>query len=129
MLVVGTIFPVLGHSFGEPEIIVSATENSTGISRSICESCGEEKLDSIPKLNENNNLGNNSDNSSENNSESSSESSSEISSESSSESSSEVGTEAPNNSTEKAGCGSTVSISLIALVTAVAAGFVLSKKK
>ncbi len=122
VLVIGTIFPVSGHSFGEPEVIIPATEDSTGISRSVCEDCGEEQLDSIPKLNSDNGTTNDTN-------------------EDPTDDPSEDPTDSPNadskpnngetNPPDQAGdgCGSTVSISLIGLVTAIAAGFVLTKKK
>ncbi len=115
LLVVGTVFPVSGHSFGEPEVIVPATESSSGISKSVCEDCGEEKLDSIPKLES-------SDDTPEDPTES-------PSTESPSTDSKPNDSETPPPDQTDAGCDSTVSISLIGLVTAIAAGFVLTKKK
>ncbi len=110
MLVVGTPLPVSGHSFGDPEIIVPATENSSGISKSICEVCGEEQLDSIPKLN-------------------SGEDTTEDPTDSPSADPKPNDGETPPPDQIVDGCGASVSISLIGLVTAIAAGFVLTKKK
>ncbi len=109
-LVVGTALPVSGHSLGEPEIIVPATENSTGISKSICEVCGEEQLDSIPKLN------------------SGGDTTDDPSDSPNTDHKPNDGETPPPDPTVD-GCGATVSISLIGLVTAIAAGFVLTRKK
>ncbi len=102
IIIVGTTLPSSDHSFGESEIVVPATTENKGVSKRICENCNFEELDFIPKLE--------------------SESNSEVNNEKNDD-------PTPQPSDMAQGCGGTVSISLIGLVTAIAAGFVLSKKK
>lgn len=102
IITAGSAIPKSDHSFGEPEVVVSATTENKGITKRVCEDCGFEELDFIPKLE--------------------------------SESNSEDNTQPIDDPTPKPddttpGCGGTVSISLIGLVTSIAAGCVLSKKR
>ena len=102
VLIVGTTLPASEHSFGEPEVVVAATTENKGISKRVCKDCDFEELDFIPKLEPEDSTDANPDQDNDS-------------------------TPQPDQATQ--GCGATVSISLIGLVTAIAAGFVLSKKK
>ncbi|MBE6548391.1 MAG: hypothetical protein E7667_05915 [Ruminococcaceae bacterium] len=113
VLVLGTTIPVSGHSFGDPEVVTPATEESIGFSKSVCENCGQENILSIPMLGTTND-GNTEDGSGAGAAE---------------EDTAKQEATAKPEEISKSGCGVTISVSLVGFVSAIAAGFVLSKKK